>query len=148
MADQAIQVGDMVYVYCPCRFCKDLDYLGYTFKVGAIAMCDWPTQCCNMVSNEVAAFDKEDIELSFDLRELRRIPPLSELEGSSFETYLTVKGLSHDRSQAPVSPVSGQLDAERIQSLSTQVLARVYPTLEVQGTFSSPPRRSFIRKRS
>jgi len=91
MSDRPIQMGDLVQVVRPTTCCNSSRYTGYLFVVrdlrvthrGSCAACGQPTP-----PNEVCAIGPEGAHT--ELPRLRRIPPLSELEGVETEEGVKV----------------------------------------------------------
>ncbi len=140
-----IQPGDLVQVvHAHCN--KSLHWLGYTTVCVAIIPTrpDWQCGGCFGLVPSVTrcVVDARGKYLAYEW--LKRIPPLSELEGESFEAYLTVKGLTNE--PARVSTILGFLDVECLQVMPTQVLPGIYPALQGQGLVRPSPRRSLLRK--
>lgn len=89
MSDRLIQVGDLVQVVRPCGCCGTTQWMGDIFRVDSIESSDDPASCCGNEEDEMCAFASEDEGgAGFPLAELKRIPPLSELEGERTEETL------------------------------------------------------------
>lgn len=79
-----ISVGDLVYVARPCKTCGNAEYIGHIFRVPEICLCEGDKDCCGDDTPEWCAIDPAD-DKGLPLDELRRIPPLTELEGIKSE---------------------------------------------------------------
>lgn len=77
--DKPISVGDLVQVVKSSPCCGNTIFLGVTFTVTGMAMSSHCTHCKSR-KEAVAVRGKSDGRLT-DIRRLKRIPPLSELEG-------------------------------------------------------------------
>ena len=88
LMDKPISVGDLVVVVRPCKACGDTRWLGDTFRVSEFFTSREPSLCCGEESaGEVYACAEGEDE-GMPLRELKRIPPLDELEGQRTEENL------------------------------------------------------------
>ena len=86
---EQIQVGDLVQVVAPTHCCGDPRYLGYVYRV--LSFCRQGDTYCSICGKDspgsVDAMD--DDESGHDVRTLKRIPPLSELEGEKRDEEIT-----------------------------------------------------------
>lgn len=92
MSDRPIAVGDLVQVVrpsgCPSCGCRAL---GRTFLVCAITTYSggsYCNHCGRNLSDDVYTAAEDDSRRSYGLFRLKRIPPLSELEGERTEETL------------------------------------------------------------
>lgn len=78
MSDKPISVGDLVVVVRACcdKYSK---YLGYTFQVTEITGLQCRCMYCHSINGSARV---EDSSKSFGNAMVKRIPPLSELEGA------------------------------------------------------------------
>ena len=85
-----IKVGDLVLVAKACPHCGDTDGLGMIFLVFEIFSSDRGANCCGYTSGMSAcATDPRNHNQGFDVQLLKRIPPLSELEGEKRDEEIT-----------------------------------------------------------
>lgn len=88
MNDKPIAVGDLVVVVRPRGCCGNTDAIGEVYRVSRLfdrSKC----ACCGVFYGTFAA--DEGGWMRADVSRLRRIPPLSELEGQRSEETLPTK---------------------------------------------------------
>jgi hypothetical protein len=78
--EETIKVGDLVAVVNPCPYCANIEYIGKIFRVDSIETGDYATVCCNKGKGMMGYWDDKD-DLGYFRSELKKIPPLDELEG-------------------------------------------------------------------
>ena len=90
MSDRPIQVGDLVQVIKPLFCCGDTSHCGRIFKVIVFNtdLADTACQLCGGTANPTANALFSGATIGYDVRRLKRIPPLSELEGERTEENL------------------------------------------------------------
>lgn len=76
---EPIKAGDLVVVVRPTPCCDDTSAIGHTFHVLAVRRRH--QGCCCFCRVPRAATAAEDVDCHYDIDRLKRIPPLSELEG-------------------------------------------------------------------
>jgi len=85
MSDRPIQVGDLVVIVKSCPHCGNATDLGIIFEVRGLFMSDGRMNCCGNVDNEMTAEDHIPDGGGTPVSVIKRIPPLSELEGQRTE---------------------------------------------------------------
>jgi hypothetical protein len=80
MSDRPIQVGDLVQLVRPCKYCGSTLGMGSIFTVESIITEEGDMECCDAMDTGSAVRTSES-EVDVPLWCLKRIPPLSELEG-------------------------------------------------------------------
>ena len=90
--DKPISVGDLVQIVRPALCCGSTNYLGWMFKVSDIATTG-TSRCtyCGVSDRTVDAQDAVD-GLWTDIKRLKRIPPLDELEGKHSQERIKLPG--------------------------------------------------------
>ena len=79
---EPIREGDLVQIVRPCPYCGCADDVGLIYVVREIFDTDNPTDCCGDASWDTCANGyKVGDDIGQPLRCLKKIPPLSELEG-------------------------------------------------------------------
>src|SRR5689334_9021055 len=84
MSDRPISVGDLVQVVRPTPCCGQFSGRYPFFRVGGIKSGYWECAICGEYRTANAA-QVEGVAYYADLHRLKRIPPLSELEGQRSE---------------------------------------------------------------
>lgn len=80
---ERIAVGDVVWIAKPTPCCGNTGAIGRVFHVSEIKTASWPCNYCGKCRESRAA--KVDSRYFVDTLRLKRIPPLSELEGQRTE---------------------------------------------------------------
>jgi len=88
VSDQRIAVGDLVQIVRPTLCCNNMRAIGATFMAKCIR--DGSRSYCVSCGSTEPVAVVDGLELTTDIRRLKRIPPLSELEGAKTEEGLRV----------------------------------------------------------
>ena len=87
---EPIKVGDLVVVAKACPHCGSHEDLGKVFRVHTICTLEGGWNCCGYEGRPQTGALVDKDEGGYVLQILKRIPPLSELEGQRTEEKLHV----------------------------------------------------------